>query len=72
MVLRWNETACTAIRVDRTPPPVAARNLAIMSAALLNAPLDQRILAALALAVAILSGMGSIDAILRTDWNYNP
>ena len=33
MILRWNETACTAIRVDRTPPPVAARNLAIMSTA---------------------------------------
>ena len=33
MVLRWNEVARTAIRVDRTAPPVAARNLAIMSTA---------------------------------------
>jgi hypothetical protein len=33
LILRWNETARTAIRVDRTPPPIAARNLAIMSAA---------------------------------------
>jgi len=30
MVLRWNEVALTAIRLDHTPPPVAARNLAIV------------------------------------------
>lgn len=29
-VLRWNEEALLAIRAGRTPPPVAARNLAIL------------------------------------------
>jgi hypothetical protein len=32
-VLRWNEIALQAIRTDRTPPPMAARNLAIVQAA---------------------------------------
>ena len=45
MVLRWNEVARTAIRVDRTPPPIAARNLAILSVAVcdsVSAVLDTR------------------------------
>src|SRR5687767_8215180 len=29
-VLRWNEAALRAVRADRTPPPVAARNLAVL------------------------------------------
>src|SRR4051812_17528041 len=36
-VLRWNETALTAIRTARTPPPVAARNLATMHVAVFDA-----------------------------------
>jgi hypothetical protein len=30
MVLKWNDIALQTIRLDRSPPPVAARNLAIM------------------------------------------
>jgi hypothetical protein len=36
-VLRWNEEALRAIRADRTPPPVAARNLAVLHVALYDA-----------------------------------
>ena len=36
-VLLWNETALQAIKEDRTPPPVAARNLAILHAAIYDA-----------------------------------
>jgi hypothetical protein len=45
MVLRWNEIARTAIRVDHTPPPIAARNMAILSTAVcdsVSAVLDAR------------------------------
>jgi membrane-associated phospholipid phosphatase len=37
VVLLWNETALNAIRADRTAPPLAARNLAIMHAAVFDA-----------------------------------
>ncbi len=37
VVLRWNEIALQAIRAERTPPPVAARNLAIMHIAVFDA-----------------------------------
>ena len=37
VVLRWNETALQAIKEDRTPPPMAARNLAILHAAIYDA-----------------------------------
>jgi len=37
VVLRWNEAALTAIRTERTPPPLAARNLAIVHAAIHDA-----------------------------------
>lgn len=37
MVLHWNDVALQAIRVDRTPPPVVARNLAIMHVAIFDA-----------------------------------
>jgi len=37
MVLKWNEIALEAIRAERTPPPVAARNLAIMHLAIYDA-----------------------------------
>lgn len=37
MVLKWNDVALVAIRVDKTPPPVAARNLAIMHLAIYDA-----------------------------------
>src|SRR5262245_44155777 len=37
MVLRWNEAALDAIRAERTPPPMAARNLAIMHLAVFDA-----------------------------------
>jgi hypothetical protein len=33
-VLRWNEVVLKAIKTDRTPPPKAARNLAIVHAAI--------------------------------------
>jgi hypothetical protein len=36
-VLRWNEAALEAIRTERTPPPLAARNLAIVHAAIYDA-----------------------------------
>ncbi len=36
-VLLWNETALQAIKEDRTPPPMAARNLAILHAAIYDA-----------------------------------
>src|SRR5262245_18468677 len=36
-VLVWNEAMLQAIRVDRTPPPKAARNLAILHAAMYDA-----------------------------------
>jgi membrane-associated phospholipid phosphatase len=37
VVLRWNETALEAIKTDRTPPPLAARNLAILHVAVVDA-----------------------------------
>src|SRR5262245_62016000 len=37
MVLRWNDVALSAIRADRTPPPMAARNLAIVHGAVYEA-----------------------------------
>src|SRR5437763_674719 len=37
VVLRWNETALNAIRAEGTPPPLAARNLAIVHAAIYDA-----------------------------------
>lgn len=37
MVLRWNQLALDAIRAERTPPPVAARNLAIVHTAIYDA-----------------------------------
>jgi membrane-associated phospholipid phosphatase len=37
VVLRWNETTLTAIKTDRTSPPMAARNLAIVHAAIYDA-----------------------------------
>ena len=37
MVLRWNELTLDAIRKERTPPPVAARNLAIVHASIFDA-----------------------------------
>jgi hypothetical protein len=36
-VARWNEAALAAVRADRTPPPVAARNLAILHVAIYDA-----------------------------------
>jgi hypothetical protein len=36
-VLRWNEVHLQAIRAGQTPPPLAARNLAIMHAAIYDA-----------------------------------
>jgi hypothetical protein len=36
-VLRWNEVALEAIRADKTPPPVAARNLALVHLAAFDA-----------------------------------
>lgn len=36
-VLRWNEAALLAVRADRTPPPVAARNLAVLHLAVHDA-----------------------------------
>ena len=44
--------------------------VAIASAALLDRGPDIRITAMLAIAAAILSGAGSVEAILRTDWKY--
>src|SRR2546423_779664 len=37
VVLRWNEAALFAIRTERTPAPVAARNLALMHTAVYDA-----------------------------------
>jgi hypothetical protein len=37
MVLLWNEAALAAIKEDHTPPPVAARNLAVLHAAIYDA-----------------------------------
>jgi hypothetical protein len=37
VVLLWNEAALCAIRTERTPPPLAARNLAIVHAAIYDA-----------------------------------
>ena len=37
MVLRWNAVALAAIRAERTAPPMAARNLAIMHVAVYDA-----------------------------------
>jgi hypothetical protein len=37
VVLRWNETSLKAVRAERTPPPIAARNLAIVHAAVYDA-----------------------------------
>ena len=44
--------------------------VAVASAALLDRGPDIRITATLAIAAAILSGAGSVEAILRTDWKY--
>jgi membrane-associated phospholipid phosphatase len=37
VILLWNETTLRAIRADRTPPPLAARNLAILHSAQFDA-----------------------------------
>ena len=37
VVLLWNETVLNAIRAERTPPPLAARHLAIVHAAIYDA-----------------------------------
>ncbi len=37
MVLRWNEVALDAIRAAKTPPPMAARNLAMVHLAIFDA-----------------------------------
>lgn len=37
VVLRWNEAALAAIKADNTPPPMAARNLAIVHVAVYDA-----------------------------------
>lgn len=37
MVLRWNRIALDAIRAERTPPPLAARNLALLHVAIYEA-----------------------------------
>jgi membrane-associated phospholipid phosphatase len=37
VVLLWNDTALMAIKADRTPPPIAARNLAVVHAAVYDA-----------------------------------
>jgi uncharacterized membrane protein len=44
--------------------------LAGAAAAALNRGPDGRLTAACAIALAVLSGVGSLDAILRTDWNF--
>jgi hypothetical protein len=36
-VVRWNDAALAAIRAEKTPPPVAARNLAIVHVAIYDA-----------------------------------
>jgi hypothetical protein len=37
LVLRWNETVLQAIKAERTPPPLAARNLAMVHVAIFDA-----------------------------------
>ncbi len=37
LVLKWNEVALASIRAERTPPPLAARNLAILHIAIYDA-----------------------------------
>lgn len=37
VVLRWNALALAAVRADRTPPPVAARHLAVLHLAMYDA-----------------------------------
>ena len=37
VILRWNETVLQAIKADRTPPPLAVRNLAMVHAAMYDA-----------------------------------
>ncbi|HVK11712.1 MAG TPA: phosphatase PAP2 family protein [Gemmataceae bacterium] len=37
VVLRWNDLALRAIRADKTPPPLAARHLAVMHLAMYDA-----------------------------------
>jgi hypothetical protein len=37
MVLRWNEVALQTIRAERSPPPIAARNLAILHLSIYDA-----------------------------------
>ena len=37
VVLQWNDTALRTIKEERTPPPMAARNLAILHAAIYDA-----------------------------------
>src|SRR5438552_3950993 len=37
MVIKWNEIALQAIRDDRSPPPIAARHLAIVHVSIYDA-----------------------------------
>lgn len=37
LVIQWNDVALQAIRVEKTPPPIAARNLAILHLAIYDA-----------------------------------
>lgn len=37
VVLRWNEVMLQAVKADRTPPPMASRNMAIVHAAIYDA-----------------------------------
>src|SRR3954470_7311603 len=36
-VAQWNEAALAAVKAERTPPPVAARNLAVVHVAMYDA-----------------------------------
>src|SRR5207245_2280931 len=37
LVIRWNEAILSAIKAEKTPPPVAARNLAVVHVAIYDA-----------------------------------
>ncbi len=68
--LVWNPTRADEIwgLQGRYFVPVLAL-IAVAVAALLDRRPDPRVAATLAIAAAVISGAGSIDAILRADWD---
>src|SRR4051812_41289544 len=74
LVLKWNEIALQAIKAERSPPPVAARNLAMMHIAIYDAvvAIEGKFLPHLVEATTVPGASAKAAAVVaahRTLWN---